>query len=736
VSNDSGLSLGRLVDPSTGKTSATPFALNPDDLTTHGLIVGMTGSGKTALGIVLIEELLKRGIPVLAIDPKGDLGNLLLGFPNLSADEFAPWVDTSTGATAESEAKRWSDGLAGWGLGPADVAAMTASRDAVIYTPGSTAGVPVDLLGSLTPPEGGMATEEGRDLVTTFVSALLGLVGIEADPVRSREHVLLSKCAEALFGQGKAATLEALVQSAAEPPFAAVGALPLETFFPARERQGLVLALNNLLASPATAAFRTGAPLDVEGMLGRGARARLSIFTISHLGDAERVFVVATLLSQLRSWLRRQPGSPSLKAAVYIDEIFGFFPPTAEPPTKRPLLALLKQARAFGTGIVLATQNPVDLDYKGLANCGAWWVGTLQAERDRARLTEGLASADGGGAALGLLDKTRKRVFLLHDVHRGEPVLVETRWAMSYLRGPMTKDEIGRLRGSSPAAAAAVAAAEAEAAAAANGASGGEGSSVPIVPKPWNVRWASRRGGEIASAHLYVRYAVRYKGSRGSSDEVAGLRLYPLEVAAPADVMEGEPLTGLELAEGAPASLRYSPLPGWLGPQAVKEVERSIRERLPDKLAERLLLDPVTGKLSNPGENGEAFAARIASSGVDAPAALAERLEKKRRELAAAEEAEKGRSMETLATGLGAAVDLLGGLLGKKKTLRVGKVGSVLSKHRMESTAESKVAELRAEVEELEGKVGAPDPGRFQVVDVVPTKAQVDLVGIGVAWVS
>lgn len=733
--SEAGLTLGRLVDPSTGKTTQTPLLLDADDLTTHGLIVGMTGSGKTALGIVLIEELLKKGIPVLAIDPKGDLGNLLLGFPKLSPDEFAPWVDTSTGATAVSEAKRWTEGLAAWGLGAPDVAAMVAARDAVIYTPGSTAGIQIDLLGSLTPPEGGMATEEGRDLVTSFVSALLGLVGIEADPVKSREHVLLSKCAEALFAKGKAATLEALIQTASEPPFAAVGALPLETFFPAKDRQGLVLALNNLLASPATAAFRAGAPLDVEMLLGHrtkdGAPARLSIFTISHLGDAERVFVVATLLSQVRSWLRRQPGSPALKAAVYIDEIFGFFPPTAEPPTKRPLLALLKQARAFGTGIILATQNPVDLDYKGLANCGAWWVGTLQTERDRARLTEGLASADGGGAALGLLDKTRKRVFLLHDVHRKEPVLVETRWAMSYLRGPMTKDEIGRLRGSSPAAAAA---AVAEAAALTNG-SAFDGA-LPIVPKPWNVRWADRRGGEIASAFLYVRYAVRYRGAKGSSDEVAGLRLYPLDVAAPGDVMEGEPVPGLELADSAPGTaLRYAPLPGWLGPATVKEVEKSVRERLPDKLAEKLLLDPVTGKLSNPGENGEAFAARIAASGVDAPVALAEKLEKKRRELVAAEESEKGRSVETLATGLGAAVDILGGLLGKRKTLRVGKVTSVLSKHRMESTAESKVAELRAEVEELEAKVGAPDPGRFQVVDVVPAKAQVDLLGIGVAWV-
>jgi hypothetical protein len=293
-------------------------------------------------------------------------------------------------------------------------------------------------------------------------------------------------------------------------------------------------------------------------------------------------------------------------------------------------------------------------------------------------LTEGLASADGGGAALGLLDKTRKRVFLLHDVHRTEPVLVETRWAMSYLRGPMTKDEIGRLRGSSPAAVAAASAAES--AAASNGAAAEE--ALPIVPKPWNVRWSDRRGGEIASAHLYVRYAVRYRQAKGSSDEISGVRFYPLDVAAPGDVMEGEPVTGLELSESAPGmALRYASLPGWLGPATVKDVEKSVRERLPDKLAE------------------------------------------------------KGRSMETLATGLGAAVDLLGGLLGRHKTLRVGKVTSVLSKHRMESTAESKVAELRAEVEELEAKVGAPDPGRFQVVDVVPAKAQVDLLGIGVAWV-
>jgi hypothetical protein len=726
---DAGLFLGRAVDAATGRTGSDDFRLDPSDLTTHGLIVGMTGSGKTALGIVLIEELLSRGIPVLAVDPKGDLGNLLLDFPNLAPEEFAPYVDPSAG-TAESEAKKWTDGLAGWGLGAPDVKALRASRDAVVYTPGSTAGVPLDLFGACTPPPEGADEEDGRDLVGSWVGGLLGLAGRDADPVRSRDFVFLAACVDALWADGKTATLETVLETASAPPFAKIGALALDTFFPAKDRQALVLALNGLLASPATAAFRQGDAIDISKMLGGPAdranstngKARLSIVSIAHLGDAERLFVVATLLARVKAWMRTLPGSPALRALVYVDEIFGFFPPTAEPPTKKPLLTLLKQARAFGVGVVLASQNPVDLDYRGLANCGCWWVGTLQTERDRARLSEGLVEA-GGKDASALLDKTRKRVFLLHDVHRREPSLVETRWAMSYLRGPMTKADFARLRGGAPAAAK-----KADAPAG--------GSAPPPLPPEWPARWVDRRGADLASAALYVRYAVRYKTAKGTSPEAQGVKLFPLSASTPAEILEGEATdTAADaLLEKAPRAVRYPDLPGWIGPAGVKAAEKAVRSRLPDKLATTLLRDPVTGALSLPGESPEDFAKR-AAGGAEAPAVLREKLEKRKRDLAAAEAAEQGRSMETYASIGTAALDVLGGLLGKRKTIRVSRVGSVLTKKRMEGTAEAKVEALRAEVAELEAKVAPPDASRFERVEVVPAASSVDVLSIGVAWI-
>ncbi len=722
---DTGLFLGRAVDPGTGKTGPEAFRLDPSDLTTHGLIVGMTGSGKTALGIVLIEELLRRGIPVLAVDPKGDLGNLLLDFPNLAPGEFAPFVDPSSG-TAESEATRWTDGLAGWGLGPPDVKALLESRDAVIYTPGSTAGVPLDLFGACAAPPEGADDEDSRDLVGSWVGGLLSLAGLDADPVKSRDFVFLAACVGALWADGKTATLETLLETASAPPFAKVGALSLDAFYPPKDRQALVLALNGLFASPATAAFRQGDAIDIGRMLApaKAGKARLSIVTIAHLGDAERLFVVATLLARVKAWMRSLPGSPALRALVYVDEIFGFFPPTAEPPTKKPLLTLLKQARAFGVGVVLASQNPVDLDYRGLANCGCWWVGTLQTERDRARLSEGLVEA-GGKDASTLLDRTRKRVFLLHDVHRKEPALVETRWAMSYLRGPMTKPDLARLRGSAPPAATRTDAASAP-----------SGSAPPPLPAEWPARWVEKRGADLASPALWVKYAVRYRTAKGMSPEVQGVKLFPLSTSTASDVVEGEAADAAAdaLLEKAPRALRYPDLPAWVGPAGVKAAEKAVRSRLPDKLATTLLRDPVTGALSLPGESADAFAAR-ASAGAEPPAALKERLEKKKRDLAAAEAVEQGRSMETYASIGTAALDVLGGFLGKRRTIRVSKVGSVLTKKRMEGTAEAKVEGLRAEVADLEAKLAPPDAGRFEKVEVVPHSANVDVLSIGVAWI-
>ncbi len=718
-----------------------PLALDPDDLMTHGLIVGMTGSGKTALGVLLIEELLKQGIPVLAIDPKGDIGNLALAFPRLAPDEFAPWVPAGGEATPEGEAKKWTEGLASWGITAADVAAYAASREVTIFTPGSRSGVQVDLLGALASPPDGAESEEGRDLMTAFLGGLLGLLGRDADPVSSREFILLARCVEEIWAKGETATLESLVGAAAQPPFGAIGALPLETFFPKKERDGLVLGLNSLLASPATSAFRGGVPLDIDVLLGGGSGpAKLSIFSIAHLSDPERLFVVATLLSRVRSWLRSQPGSTSLRALIYIDEIFGFFPPSGEPPTKKPLLSLLKQARAFGVGTVLATQTPVELDYKGLSNCGCWWVGTLQTERDRRRLADGLTDAAGLKDVDALLNQTKKRTFLLHDVHRKGPEIFETRWAMSYLRGPMTRDELTKLKKASamsspvPGAVAGGAAATAAASAPPKPAAP---AGPPMLPSEWPARWLDRRGGERATPYLWVKAAVRYKSGKGTSDEITTTKLFPLEAATPREVVQGDvlDLEGKELRSDAPRALTYGELPSWVGAKGVKETEKAMKERLPDLLATTLLRDPLSGILSNPGEDEEAFAARVGEKAKPS-AALVERIEKKRRDLAAAEQAEKARSMETMATMAGAAMDVLGGLFSKRKSLKVGKVGSVLSKRRMEGAAETKIETLKAELEELEAKVAAPDPARFEKVEVIPTKTGVDILGVGVAWVS
>ena len=429
-----GLYLGKQVDPKTGALGER-ILLDPADLLTHGLIVGMTGSGKTGLAIALLEEVLRQGIPVIAIDPKGDLGNLLLLFETLDAASFEPWMDPEAAkrdgkdvkTAAAAAAAAWTKGLAEWGLTAQDAATLKAARDAVIYTPGSRAGVALNILQSLDAPKGSFddAEEDLRDEIAGIVAGLLGLLRIDADPLSSKESIFLSNLIEHAWRAGRGFSLETLVSAVADPPFQKIGALPLETVFPRKDREGLMMALNNLLASPSFERWREGEPLDIERMLrAADGRPRLSVVYTAHLSDEERLFVTALLLDKVKTWMRRQGGTTELRALVYMDEIFGYFPPhPANPPTKRPLLTLLKQARAQGVGVVLATQNPVDLDYKGLANIGTWLVGTLQTEQDRDRLREGLTGSGVEGSLIDrLLGATRKRVFLLHDIHRSGPL--------------------------------------------------------------------------------------------------------------------------------------------------------------------------------------------------------------------------------------------------------------------------------------------------------------------------
>jgi hypothetical protein len=465
--------LGKQLDPATRTRTEVPVLYDSADLVTHGVIVGMTGSGKTGLGIGLIEEAALDGIPVLAIDPKGDLANLLLTFPTLSGAEFAPWINQdearAAGQTPEAygqaEAVRWTNGLAEWGQDATRVGRLKAAADFVVYTPGSTAGRPISIMQSFKVPAPPVLDDPDLlgDQVTTSASSVLTLAGVDAEPLRSREHILVSTLFAESWKAGRDLDLASLISAVQNPPITKVGVMDMESFFPSRDRFALAMQLNQLLAAPNFAAWQQGDPLSLDALLySPGGKPRVAVISIAHLDDQERMFFVSLLLNELVGWMRAQRGTSSLRALVYFDEIYGFLPPVANPPSKAPLLKLLKQARAFGVGLTLATQNPVDLDYKALSNCGTWMLGRLQTERDKARVLDGLEGvAAGSGEGFDrasidqMLSSLGKRIFLLHNVHEKRPTLFETRWTMSYLRGPMGRDEIKRLSASSGGSAAA-----------------------------------------------------------------------------------------------------------------------------------------------------------------------------------------------------------------------------------------------------------------------------------------
>jgi hypothetical protein len=454
------LYLGRRVDPGSGSVTSEPVLYDSKDLTTHAVCVGMTGSGKTGLCISLLEEAAIDGIPSIIIDPKGDMTNLLLTFPELSASDFAPWIDEqeaarknlSTSAYAKQQADLWRSGLAKWGQDGSRIQALRDSADWAIYTPGSQSGQPVSILNSFAPPPASVMQDEDavRDRLNTTVTSLLNLLGRDADPIQSRDHILMSTILNHSWQRRKPLTLAGLIQAIQAPAFDRVGVMDLESFYPSTDRFELAMAINNLLAAPGFKAWISGTPLDAQSFYYTSkAKPRVSIFYIAHLSEPERMFFVTLLLNQILGWIRSQSGTSSLRALLYFDELYGYAPPLGNPPSKKPLLTLLKQARAYGLGVVLATQNPVDLDYKGLSNTGTWFVGRLQTERDRNRLLDGLSTLTPGTLEPDTLDSLiaslDKRVFMLHNVHESGPVLFHTRWAMSYLRGPLTRQQLQSL---------------------------------------------------------------------------------------------------------------------------------------------------------------------------------------------------------------------------------------------------------------------------------------------------
>jgi hypothetical protein len=469
--------LGREYDLAQKKTLDKAVMYEARDLTTHGVVVGMTGSGKTGLCINLLEEAAIDGIPCIIVDLKGDLVNLLLLFEDLKAEDFQKWINPEDARLkgmpekeyAQQTADKWRQGIADWGQTPERVKLLKDAAERRVYTPGSEAGLPLSILGTFAAPKGKVPREELNQKIESTATALLGLTGISADPVQSREHILISQLLLHAWTLGKDLDLPQLINDIQVPPLAKIGAFDVDTFYPEKDRLKLAVALNNILAAPSFSTWIEGEPLDLAKLLSGGKKPRQLIFYLAHLEDTQRMFFLTLLLEEVLSWTRRQPGTSNLRAVVYFDEVFGYLPPyPANPPTKLPLMTLIKQARAFGVGLLLATQNPVDLDYKALSNAGTWFVGKLQTERDKARLIEGLlgVAAEVGtlsdrGYLESVISALGSRVFLMHDVHRGKPILVQSRQALSFLRGPMTREQVAELMAplkvpSSPAGAAAI----------------------------------------------------------------------------------------------------------------------------------------------------------------------------------------------------------------------------------------------------------------------------------------
>jgi hypothetical protein len=781
--------LGRRHDLERKQTTPEPLLYESKHLVTHGFVVGMTGSGKTGLCVDLIEEAAIDGIPALVIDPKGDLGNLLLTFPELRPEDFEPWVSedevSRRGITrtllAAEEAERWRRGLAVWDQEPERIVRLRAASEFTLYTPGSTAGTPVSILKSFAvpPPEVMEDAELLRERVGSTVAGLLGLTGIEADPVRSRESILLANLLQHAWAEGRDLDLAGLIQAVQSPPVQRVGVLEIESFFPAKDRFDLALRLNHLLASPAFANWAQGEPLDIGQLLyTRTGKPRVAIFSLAHLGEAERMFFVTLLLNQVLGWMRGQSGTTSLRALVYMDETFGYFPPVANPPAKQPLLKLLKQARAYGVGVVLATQNPVDLDYKGLANIGTWFIGRLQTDRDKARLLDGLegAVADRGApydrATLErLLSGLGNRVFLLHNVHEDGWEIFESRWAMSYLRGPLSRAQIKALTaggGEAPPPGpptrdrAAIAGAP-------------TATARPVLPPEVPQFFAPVRGSARAAGTIFYQprllgaAQVRYSDARlriNVATEVAVMTeiadsAIPVnwtaaeELAVAVSELENSP-TGQDFAPLAPAASQVRNYAVW---------SRDFISWLQNERSLKLWRSPSLQLVSQPEEDERAFRVRLQQVARERRDAAAEKLRQKfapklaalqerlRRAEAAREREAQQASRAKMNTMISLGSTLLGAFLGRRaiSTSTVGRAATTMrsASRAMEQSADvSRAADtveaVQQQLRELEAQfaaetaaVGATlDPGSeaLETMELRANRTQIQVRLVALVW--
>jgi hypothetical protein len=790
--------LGRLFDLDTGKTKPQELLYQSKDLTTHAVCVGMTGSGKTGLCLGLLEEAAIDGIPVIAIDPKGDLGNLLLAFPDLKPDDFQPWVDPDDAARkgigleelAAQTAASWKKGLADWQQDGDRVKRYRDSVDMAIYTPGSQAGLPLTVLRSFAaPPAALLANGEAlRDRVIAAASGLLALLGISADPVTSREHILLSNILDRAWRDGRSLDLAALIRAIQTPGFDKVGVVDLESFFPAKERHGLAMSLNNLLASPGFAGWLEGESLDIGSLLRTSAgKPRLSVLSIAHLSDSERMFFVTILLNELLAWARTQPGTSSLRAILYMDEVFGYFPPTANPPSKLPMLTLLKQARAFGLGIVLATQNPVDLDYKGLSNAGTWFLGRLQTERDKARVLDGLAgaSAEAGasfdrGRFAEILSRLGNRVFLMNNVHENQPQVFQTRWTLSYLHGPLSREQIGKLMASRRAAAlpdsagAQPAATARPAALASSSTSHGERPVLPpevrevFIAPP---RTAAPHGGFVYRPALLAGARIHFTNAKAGVDEWQGLTfLRPIEDSIPDELWAGvQPSDEApELVKEPEAQAAFASLPPELArAKSYAEWATSLKNYLYREQTLTVWKCAALKATSKPGESEGDFRGRIAHDSHEkrdadndklraafAPKIAA--LEERRRKAQQRVDKEKAQAGQSYLSAGVAVVSSLLQVFGSRKLASAQNIskassaaraaGRAMQQHGDIGHATESVeaidqqladldAELKQQIDALESTYKA-DSLALEAVPIRPKKTDISVESVSLAWIA
>ncbi|NOT21675.1 MAG: ATP-binding protein [Nitrospiraceae bacterium] len=765
------------------------------DLVTHAVCVGMTGSGKTGLCLSLLEEAAIDNIPAIIIDPKGDLGNLMLTFPSLKGEDFQPWINEddarkkglSPADFAKAQAELWAKGLGGWQQNGARIQRLRDAAEVAIYTPGSNAGLPVSILKSFAAPAADVRDdgELFRERIGTTVTSLLGLLGIEADPIQSREHILLSTILNHTWMKEEDLDLAALIQAIQSPPVSKIGVMNVDSFFPSKDRFALAMKLNNLLAAPGFQSWLEGEALDIQSLLYTPTgKPRLAIFSIAHLNDAERMFFVTLLLSQMVGWMRGQSGTTSLRALLYMDEIFGYFPPVANPPSKLPLMTLLKQARAFGLGVVLATQNPVDLDYKGLSNTGTWFIGRLQTERDKARVLEGLEGASSSAGKKfdrGRMEQTLAglgaRIFLMNNVHEDEPIVFETRWCLSYLRGPLTRTQIKMLmdpvrreglgvRGE----------AKEKTASLANTSRLTPHTSRPMLPPDVPqyfvpLRSSKPDGCELVYAPMLLGSSqIRFSDTKSGVDTTQDMAvLAPMTdgaVTVDWDHVTVADFAVADLEQGPEGDAQFLPLPTGAGKtKNYTDWTKDFSGWIFRTQKMELFKSPSTKDCSKPGESERDFRVRLQQSGREtrdkqsdslrqkyAPkiATLQDRI-RRAEQMKERQQAESRSSQMQAAISVGASI--LGAFLGRKTisasnigraTTAIRGAGRAIKESQDVGQAEENVSALQQQLADLEAQfktetdvlAAATDPlnEKLELISLKPTKANIAVKLVALAW--